>query len=175
MPVSEKTCGRCCLTKSASNFSKDKRGKYGLQFWCKDCTRKRHESNREADCEQMRQYHSNNREKVAERKRQYRSGGRAANKPWPDGPIDYRSAHCRVTAIHGPAADHPCIRCGGVARDWAYRGGCPREMTYVVSEAVLGGPMSHMAGKEVRYSPDPDRYDPMCRSCHTKRDRRGAE
>lgn len=57
------------------------------------------------------------------------------------------AVHDRLRRVRGRAADHPCIDCGGQARDWAF-------------EEPSG------------YSTDLSRYHPRCRSCHAKQDGR---
>ena len=78
-------------------------------------------------------------------------------------PVGYAGAHHRVRRSFGSPQEHPCSGCGSKSRDWAYTHDCPYEMTTTVK--FKGAPM------EVRYSPDPRRYIPLCSSCHTKLDR----
>jgi hypothetical protein len=86
-----------------------------------------------------------------------------ANHPhWQGDGIGYRHAHARVAKYRGRAAEHACVDCAGPAQEWSYTVGCPRERTQWVGfkgESLL-----------VAYSPDPDRYDPRCKSCHSKFD-----
>ena len=76
--------------------------------------------------------------------------------------IGYRAAHGRVWKARGAASAQAC-QCGAQASQWSYRGGCPKEKMQVM----------HRGGSryECKFSPDPDRYDPLCLACHTKRDR----
>lgn len=76
--------------------------------------------------------------------------------------VKYAAAHIRVQRVKGRAADHPCVDCQQPARDWSYVGGDPEERT----EMVKGSPR--------RYSLDPERYVPRCRSCHLSLDFGGA-
>lgn len=176
----EKTCTRCRLTKPASEFSKDSRGKDGLQGWCKDCGHKHYAANGVARREQRRQHRESHRDEIAEGDRRYRAdnkdvlkerairrygeGGRPADLPWPDRPIAYVTAHSRVKAIYGAASKHPCIACGEQAHAWAYDHTDPNPL---IRKDAAG----RWAGIPIPYSTDPQRYDPMCRSCHVKRDR----
>jgi chromatin segregation and condensation protein Rec8/ScpA/Scc1 (kleisin family) len=70
-----KTCTKCGAEKPLSEFHKHKKGKGGLNAWCKSCIneygRKRHEENREKMKERNRKYYEENREKVKERRRKY--------------------------------------------------------------------------------------------------------
>lgn len=70
----------------------------------------------------------------------------------------YNTAHERLRRVRGKANDHPCASCGGGATDWAYTHDDPKQLV----DQALG----------LRYSPDPQFYVPMCRSCHSKFDRR---
>lgn len=82
---------------------------------------------------------------------------------WKTGPISYSTAHRRVSSHRGPARDHQCSNgCGRPADSWAYRGGSPLEQ-------VEERPTNHIK-KVVRFSPDPADYDPMCWSCHARKD-----
>jgi hypothetical protein len=78
------------------------------------------------------------------------------NASWAGDRLGYEAAHARVKRLHGPARSHPCVDCGEQARDWSYRGGCPRELT--------------CPDTGCRYSPDPERYEPRCVPCHRRYD-----
>lgn len=185
----EKACTGCHLTKPASEFSKCNSAKDGLQRKCKGCERayrdankdavrerqrKYDETNRAARLKRQRQYRDANKDLVREQRQQYRErsnrrfrdGGRSADMPWPDRPISYSAAHYRVKAIHGAAGNHPCIACGNQAHTWAYDHSDPNPL---ISKGV-----GRFDGKTYPYSLDPERYDPLCRGCHIKRDRYGA-
>ena len=73
---------------------------------------------------------------------------------WQGDEIEYEAAHRRVRASRGPAKTHDCSDCGEPAHDWSYRGGCERER---ISE-------THSKGRA--FSPDPNMYDPRCKTCH---------
>ena len=76
--------------------------------------------------------------------------------------IRYRSAHQRVDRVRGLASNHPCVDCGATAREWSYRHDDPNEL-YETRERD---------GRVVAYSLNPDAYEPRCRSCHGKFDKR---
>lgn len=73
----------------------------------------------------------------------------------------YRTAHRRVYAAKGRAADYLCVDCGATAHDWAYDGADPEEL-YGANGS--GRPV-------LAYSMDPDHYAPKCRPCHLQADR----
>lgn len=66
----------------------------------------------------------------------------------------YWASHGRVHSARGPATGHSCAECGAAAAVWSYDGTDPDERT-----APTRG---------CRYSLDPARYRPRCRSCHQK-------
>lgn len=196
--MTEKTCTRCCLTKPVRAFGMHKRSKDGLQCWCKDCKREHYQSNKVAVLDHQRQYRAANRDKVLESKRnwyhansdalrerarqyrvdnaavlkddrirRYRDGGRPVEMPWPDRPIAYSTAHHRVKATYGAASNYSCSECGDQAHAWSYDHSDPNPLMHKGVGLFAKKP-------PVPYSPDPERYDPMCRSCHVKRDRYGA-
>lgn len=70
------------------------------------------------------------------------------------GGVGYWAAHQRVRAERGPATGHACAECGAPARDWSYDGADPDERV--------------QPDRGYRYSLDPDRYRPRCRSCHRR-------
>lgn len=76
----------------------------------------------------------------------------------------YRSAHHRVGRVRGPASEHLCP-CGTQATDWAYMHTDPDQI-----EGVTGRGNSTRAWFSVK----PEHYEPRCRSCHTKMDKRAA-
>lgn len=63
-----------------------------------------------------------------------------------DEPSTYAQAHNLVRKTKGKAAEHACVQCGKPAREWALS----RERQ---EEGMV-------------WSPNPDDYSPMCRSCH---------
>lgn len=91
------------------------------------------------------------------------NGKREASSRWKGDRVSYSTAHRRVYSQRGPAREHPCLVCGGEATSWAYRGDSPKELT------EDRGPKA-LIKRVVRYSPDPDDYDPMCWSCHVRKD-----
>lgn len=72
--------------------------------------------------------------------------------------VGYAGAHRRVKRARGFAKEHACLDCGAPAVAWAY--------DHTDENALIG----ESAGKSVPYSLDIERYDPLCRSCHTRRD-----
>jgi hypothetical protein len=70
------------------------------------------------------------------------------------GGVGYWACHERVKAQRGPASAQRCADCGAEAVDWSYDGTDPDERT----DPERG----------YRYSLDPARYRPRCRSCHRK-------
>ncbi|MEU8682612.1 hypothetical protein [Streptomyces sp. NPDC048611] len=63
----------------------------------------------------------------------------------------YVAAHNRVRTLHGPARNHPCEFCGLRAHDWALDWEAPE----IIRDQQWRA-----------YSPNPDFYMPLCRSCH---------
>lgn len=83
---------------------------------------------------------------------------------WKGARAGYAAVHDRIERRRGKASDHACVGCGGKARDWAYDYKCPDEVVWPERNLV--------------YSHDVDRYQPMCTSCHRLQDnahRRGIE
>jgi len=76
---------------------------------------------------------------------------------WKGRNISYGSAHRRVRKLRGSASGHACTVCGGQAQDWAYDHCDPDEIV---------GPADASSGAGMPYSPDPNRYQPMCKPCH---------
>jgi hypothetical protein len=78
----------------------------------------------------------------------------------PDRPLrtrtgeSYRAALRRLHVARGPAAQQRCADCGRPAEFWSYDGTDPDERT--------------TPGRGTRYSLDPTRYRPRCRSCHRR-------
>jgi len=75
---------------------------------------------------------------------------------WRGDEVTYKPAHFRVIRLRGSASLHLCANCGGSAQDWAYDHRDPNELTCSAT------------GR--KYSADPDRYMPLCRSCHKRID-----
>lgn len=79
--------------------------------------------------------------------------------------MHYHSAHTKVARARGKAITHSCAGgCGRRADQWSYDGQDPRALTH------LGGRSGRCV---ILYSEDPAHYRPLCRSCHTKADKRG--
>lgn len=60
-----KTCTKCLETKDFSFFYKQKKGKYGLSSWCKNCFKSYETANREKQLERTNKYKKANPEKIA--------------------------------------------------------------------------------------------------------------
>jgi len=73
--------------------------------------------------------------------------------------ITYTGMHKRIKDKRGKASQHQCINCDNQANEWAYNHQDPNQLTET------------RGGKTKPYSPDHSFYDPMCKRCHTKRDR----
>jgi hypothetical protein len=73
----------------------------------------------------------------------------------------YSAVHQRLVRWRGKASGHPCVDCGQPAQDWAYNGKAAEPLTEP----------HQRSGRSVEYSADANDYDPMCRSCHTIRDK----
>lgn len=69
--------------------------------------------------------------------------------------VSYEQAHLRLKTDLGRPTQYNCIECGGQAKEWSYMGGCPDEL---------------LDRKGRPYSLDQSRYEPMCVSCHRRRD-----
>lgn len=68
------------------------------------------------------------------------------------GGVSYSAAVHRLRAVRGPARGQSCAECGGPAVCWSYDGSDPDARVE--------------PGRGQRYSLDPARYRPRCRSCH---------
>lgn len=93
----------------------------------------------------------------------FNAGQGATHTRWQGDDVTYATAHKRVASQRGAASLHACVICSEEASSWAYRGGSDKELT----EWREGGVVK--AGLR-RYSPDPADYDPMCWSCHARKD-----
>ena len=71
----EKKCSKCGKVKPLDEFSKQKRGKFGVRAHCKSCMaeyqKQYQEANREKLAEYQKQYYEANREKWTEYQKQY--------------------------------------------------------------------------------------------------------
>jgi len=61
------------------------------------------------------------------------------------GEHEYLAAHYNVRKAKGSASNYSCTGCGGAATDWTF-------------------------DQPTGFSMDPDRYEPMCRPCHYRKD-----
>lgn len=66
-----KLCTKCHVEKLVSEFSKCKKTKTGLQYWCKDCSNQYRFGNKEEKAKWEKQYQFDNKEKIAKNKKQY--------------------------------------------------------------------------------------------------------
>ena len=86
-------------------------------------------------------------------------GGRAmmgdAHPNWKGVECGYVSAHYRVVARRGRAAEYRCVDCGAQAAEWSYN---HEDVTHERVHETPKGP--------VPYSPWPEFYSPRCKSCH---------
>lgn len=85
-----------------------------------------------------------------------RIGGRPSLAGYPT----FAGLHRRLYRTRGKASQHRCVDCGKQARDWSYKHGDPDEKTQLIG------------GEVVPYSLDLDQYEPRCRACHMRFDRR---
>lgn len=103
---------------------------------------------------------------VAHYTRRRRTGSVQADRPLQDrggSNVGYKAAHRRCSTLWGSASGHACCVCGSTADQWAYDHTDPEGK--VETQANLGGDLV-----EVAYSPWPEFYKPMCKSCHLKQD-----
>lgn len=98
--------------------------------------------------------------------KQERGASGPATVNWKGDDITYRTAHTRVVRLRGLASQHDCVVCGARASEWSYDHTDPAEK----QETIQG-----WRGIEwtVSYSADVERYEPLCRLCHIRRDRKG--
>ena len=78
----------------------------------------------------------------------------SAHPTWVGDRATNAAVHARLYVLKGRASEYPCIDCGDQAKHWAYQYGCENEL-----QSPRGA-----------YSLDPNRYEPMCGSCHKKFD-----
>lgn len=78
----------------------------------------------------------------------------------PRADLTYFGAHGRVKRQLGPAGDNPCVKCGAAAKEWAYDGTDPSELSGVAAGEY-----------PVTYSAWPEFYMPLCHPCHRLMDR----
>lgn len=70
--------------------------------------------------------------------------------------VSYGAAHARVRTLKGRAAENDCVDCGDRAAHWSY--------DHKDADEVIGRAGQHGSG--LRYSLDPERYEPRCVPCH---------
>lgn len=97
--------------------------------------------------------------------RHYRTGSIADPQPASElvAAVGYRASHDRNVRKWGPASEYDCIECGAQAREYAYDGTDPGEL----SGHVLANGVEY----PVSWSRWPEFYMPLCFACHRKRDR----
>lgn len=78
------------------------------------------------------------------------------------GRLTYNTAHYRVYAARGKAAEQGCVDCGSQAEHWSFTRSCPDSSSDTMP----------WNGKDVRveYCGHPEHYEARCRSCHTAYD-----
>ncbi|MFA5707387.1 hypothetical protein [Mycolicibacterium sp.] len=185
-----KHCKRCDTTKPVMEFGRNRSRKDGLQSYCKPCgrdsTRRSYEKHKEKRRAEGRAYRALPKQPCAlegcDKQAYTRSEGsycemhsyRLRNhgelggiEPLRGGSwVTYGGAHDRIRRARGLAAEYLCVDCGEqAAAEWSYRRGSPKELTAVVQ-------MQNGTVAEATYSPDPEDYDPRCKPCHVKYDRR---
>ena len=74
--MSEKKCTKCGEVKAFSEYTKAKKGKFGLKSQCKCCVRKYDIENKETVAEYKRKHYQANKEAIAERGKQYRQANK---------------------------------------------------------------------------------------------------
>lgn len=84
--------------------------------------------------------------------------------PWKGDEIAYHAAHQRITSRRGRASEHRCIWCPRQAEQWALG-----HTTANIRRDTTGKD----SGKP--YSTGPNDYQPMCRTCHQRFDRKHRE
>ena len=78
IPYVFKKCSKCgrWLVGSKVNFYKSKKGKYGLNCWCKECikkySKKHYQENRESIKQYSNEYYKENKEKITRQQKKYR-------------------------------------------------------------------------------------------------------
>ena len=172
-----RTCCDCGSAKPVTEFYTHRKSGYASD--CKDCSRTKSRERlrikrldpdfRQRERDEAAVFRETNRDLVLEWARRHaRTIGRMDRTP--DMPefdltkrVTYVTAHKRVQRWRGRADIHPCIRCEAPANTWAYR--------HDSSHEQIGTTNSNGKRLQVRFSPDPMDYVPMCWSCHTLFDR----
>lgn len=76
--------------------------------------------------------------------------------------LGYSGAHLQVKRLRGNASGYRCIDCGAQASEWSYRGDDPDELTTE--------PIVRREHPGLRYSVNPEFYEPRCTPCHRRKD-----
>ena len=72
--MSTKTCTKCGVEKDVSEFSKNKKNKDGLKYWCKLCVKEDYEANREERLAKQKEYYeANHEERLTKQKEHYKA------------------------------------------------------------------------------------------------------
>lgn len=167
-----KRCPQCDTVKRHADFNKHKYKWDGFYAWCRECEREYRAGIERAcsipGCEKTARNNAAGSmcKMHYERTRKHGDAGPVESLIGTDD-ITYCGAHDRVKYARGKASEYDCVHCGGKAAEWAYTRTCPRER-WELKELPSG------SKREVPYSPDPDRYIPLCRPCHIKFDREHA-
>lgn len=82
----------------------------------------------------------------------------ADNPGWRGDDVSYDGAHHRLRRLRGKASAHLCAECGAQAHEWAYDRRDPNELH------------GEHQGMPVVFSRHITHYEPLCRSCHRRRD-----
>ena len=82
MTIYTKVCSKCKITKTLSEFSKDKSRKDGYDLRCKSCRKEQHQNNKEANNVRSQQYYQDNLDKVKETRKKYRENNPEKIKEW---------------------------------------------------------------------------------------------
>ena len=82
MNTYHKICSKCKISKTLSEFSKDKSRKDGYDLRCKSCRKERHQNNKEANNVRSQQYYQDNLDKVKETRKKYRENNPEKIKEW---------------------------------------------------------------------------------------------
>lgn len=78
---------------------------------------------------------------------------------WKGDNVGYATLHNRLLRTRGQATEHLCVNCGDQAVEWAYNHSDANE---------------RISPQGYPYTPNLDAYDPLCKPCHVRRDRRTA-
>ena len=84
------------------------------------------------------------------------------------GEVGYAAAHKRILKARGQAKEYKCEFCGGRAEEWALNTKVENRTNF---RTGLWGNGSGVL-TPTQYSLSPNDYIPLCRSCHTRFDRK---